>query len=158
VPPTSQEKLDAAISEHELEVQHDKNGHVVHFELWHVYLHTAHRIWALAVIAHVLLLLKSLKNHFSQLPTLTFPVMSMLILLLVQLTLGMLVIWTGKHPEIATAHQFIGALFLGIVTLIQIRMLRLRYLAKQQVFAAPASLPHDTTSQSVQATSPGAIA
>lgn len=158
VPPTSQQQLDDAIIEHEVDVQHDKNGDVVHFKLWHVYLHTAHRLWAIAVIVHVLLLVKALKDSISSLPNLSRPVMAMLGLLLVQLTLGMLVIWTGKHPEISTAHQFVGAVFLGLATLIQIRMMRLRYLANHQIYADTAATPRDTLSQSVQASGTGAIA
>lgn len=158
LPPMSQESLDKAIAEHELEVQHDKNGDVVHFRLMHVHLHMGHRFWALAVIVHVFLLLKALKNHFTSMPTLASPMRVILILLVVQLTLGMLVIWTGKHPEIATAHQVIGATLLGFATLVQIRMMRLRYLATHHVYAQVPAQPHDTSSTSSASTRSGAIA
>ena len=158
LPPMSQETLDKAIVEHDMDVQHDKNGNVVHFTLMHVHLHMGHRFWALAVIVHVMLLLNALKNEFTSMPTLASPMRGILILLVIQIGLGMLVIWTGKHPEIATAHQVIGALLLGLTTLVQIRMMRLRYLAKHQVYSSANTQPHDTSSPSTASASSGAIA
>lgn len=160
LPPMSQRALDNDLASHPQNIQYDKNGNVVHFKLWHVHLHMGHRFWALAVIAHVLLLLASLKTLFDDLPILAPPMRWMLGLLVVQLTLGMLVIWTGKQPEIATAHQICGAVLLGLAALVQIRMMRLRWLAAHHVYALSASQPHDTSSsfESANGAAPGATA
>jgi len=132
LPPMSQESLDLAIDSMPQNIQHDTNGDVVHFRLWHIHLHVGHRFWALAVVIGVGLLLRSLRGFFPTVPSLAKPMIVILFLLVIQLGLGMLVIWSGKHPEIATIHQVTGATFLGLVTLVQIRMMRLRYLTKQQ--------------------------
>ncbi|MBL4700404.1 MAG: COX15/CtaA family protein [Phycisphaeraceae bacterium] len=132
LPPMSQESLDIAIDSMPENIQHDTNGDVVHFTLWHVHLHMGHRFWALVVVIHVGLLLKSLRGFFPSISSLSKPMIGVLLLLVIQLGLGMLVIWSGKHPEIATIHQVTGATLLGLVTLVQIRMMRLKYLAKQQ--------------------------
>lgn len=130
LPPMTQDALDQAIAAHPQNIQHDKNGDPVAFKIWHVHLHLAHRSWALVVIVHVLLLVLKSKEFFPLIPSLASPMRVILILLILQLALGMLVIWTGKHPEIATAHQVIGATLLGMVSLVQIRLTRLGFLAK----------------------------
>jgi cytochrome c oxidase assembly protein subunit 15 len=160
LPPVTQKVLDADLAKFPENIQHDKNGDVVHFTIFHVHLHMGHRLWALAVIAHVFLLLASLKAFFTEMPTLAGPMRAILLLLLVQVALGILVIWTGKHPEIATAHQVVGATLLALAGLIQMRMMRLRYLAAHHVYALVPTQPHDNTSSSRPQTgaAPGATA
>lgn len=157
LPPMSQSALDKAMAEHPLDTQYDKNGNEVHFKVFHVHLNMGHRLWALVVVVHVLLLLSSLKAFIGDMPILASPMRAILLLLVVQLMLGMLVIWTGKHPEIATAHQVVGATLLGLVCLVQIRMMRLRYLAALHVSLSKAQPHDDTSSQPVIKTSGGAI-
>jgi heme A synthase len=44
-----------------------------------------------------------------------------LVLLLVQLFLGALTVWTGKGVEVATAHVATGALLLGVSVVLSVR-------------------------------------
>ena len=48
--------------------------------------------------------------------------MLLLALLIAQIALGALIIWTGRHPEIATAHQATGAALLATAVLITFRL------------------------------------
>ena len=56
----------------------------------------------------------------------------MMTLLLIQIALGASVIWSGKHPEIATAHQVTGAALLGLATLMFIRLCLIELPVAQQ--------------------------
>ena len=48
--------------------------------------------------------------------------MAIVALLLVQVMLGAFVIWSGRHPEVATAHQTTGALILGLATFLMMQL------------------------------------
>jgi len=95
----------------------------VYFTRWQVLLHFAHRAWALVVLicagCVVGVIGRQAKDNQSQL---IGPMMTMIGLLLVQLALGAGVIWTGRHPEVATAHQATGAALLAVVTVLVIRV------------------------------------
>ena len=51
--------------------------------------------------------------------------MGLLALLLVQLALGALVIWTGKAVAITTLHVVVGAVVLGTSLVLTLRVLRM---------------------------------
>jgi len=74
---------------------------------------------------------------------LKFPAAAIGIMLLLQLGLGMSIIWTGRHPEVATAHQTLGAILLATTALLYFRIVRLTF-ASRQGHEAVASAQHDS--------------
>lgn len=88
----------------------------------HVAIHFAHRVFAIVVAAAVIFLgVRTLRQSRSH----TLVRRSMFIvlaLLLMQISLGASVIWTGRHPEVATAHQAMGAVLLANLFLLALRM------------------------------------
>lgn len=88
-------------------------------------LHFSHRVWAVAVVAIAIWLLSRLAIEAGNDPRLAAPMTALVGLLLTQLTLGALVIWTGHangNNDIATAHQATGAALLATATLLAIRL------------------------------------
>ncbi len=80
--------------------------------LQQIWIHFAHRIGALLVtllvLANVGHILKNYTERFMREPAIIQG-----ILLLVQILLGGLTVWTGKGVQISTAHVAVGALLLG---------------------------------------------
>lgn len=87
-----------------------------------VWLHFAHRVWAVAVVGVIVWLVTRLCLDTPDLPVLRGPATALVGLVMSQVALGALVIWSGRHPEVATAHQAIGAAILGVVTLLVLRI------------------------------------
>lgn len=86
-----------------------------------VAIHLIHRIWALVVVVTTLVLsvkaFKTTKNS----PTLWRHVMLLNGILILQVTLGIFTIWSGKAPYITSFHVVMGALFLGLCVLLCLR-------------------------------------
>lgn len=81
-------------------------------ELQQIWIHFAHRIGALLVTLLVLANVRhALKNYTER--CMREPAIIQGILLLVQILLGALTVWTGKGVQVATAHVAVGALLLG---------------------------------------------
>jgi cytochrome c oxidase assembly protein subunit 15 len=87
-----------------------------------VHLHFGHRVWALAVTASVVWMLSRLGPLLGTVRHLRVPAICVVLMLIGQLALGASVIWSGRHPEIATAHQALGAALLATTTLLAIRI------------------------------------
>lgn len=81
-------------------------------EMGQIWIHFAHRVWAvfvtLIVLANVLHVLRNFKE-----PKMREPAIIQGLLVLVQVLLGALTVWTGKGVQISTAHVAVGALLLG---------------------------------------------
>jgi cytochrome c oxidase assembly protein subunit 15 len=89
-----------------------------------VYIHFAHRVWAVVVAAVLLCTATKISvdaRHDAVPPP---PVLPLIILLILQVALGALIIWTGRQPEIATAHQATGAAMLALAALLALRVHR----------------------------------
>lgn len=88
----------------------------------HVAIHFSHRVFAIVVAAAVIFLgVRTLRR--SRLHTMVRrSMLIVLALLLMQVALGASVIWTGRHPEVATAHQAMGAVLLANLFLLVLRM------------------------------------
>ena len=82
-------------------------------ELHHMVLHLAHRFWAVVVtFLGIKLVFKTVQNADLRGPTRRWSLIFIL-LLTFQITLGILTIYTEKHPWITTTHVVVGAMLLG---------------------------------------------
>jgi cytochrome c oxidase assembly protein subunit 15 len=90
-----------------------------------VWVHFAHRLGAIlaggTAIACTLHILRAYRTE----ARLREPAIVMFILVLVQLLLGDLTVWTGKGVQVATAHVATGALLLGTSVLVSVRTFHL---------------------------------
>jgi len=116
VPPLTQAALDDAIA------ARPYDQFIAHFTVPQVAVHFGHRIWAIVVVAVIAWFIAALMRYNREHPSLKRPAVAMILLLLAQIALGAAVIWTGRHHDIATAHQAIGALILAIATLLALRV------------------------------------
>lgn len=87
-----------------------------------VAVHFAHRVGALVATAVLIATLAVIAKRLSEESAIRRPMMALLALLIVQAALGASVIWTGRHPEIATAHQATGAVLLATAALLAMRV------------------------------------
>ena len=83
--------------------------------------HYSHRVWAVVAVLTAFWYLTALIKHHQPLGPLRVPMAAIVLLLIVQVLLGASIIWTGRHPEVATAHQATGAAILATAFLLAIR-------------------------------------
>ncbi|MBI1336909.1 MAG: hypothetical protein GC164_08105 [Phycisphaera sp.] len=93
---------------------------IAYYQPWQVALHFAHRVWALVVVGTAVWLVGRIGPSGAS-RKLTFPLAMLGLMLMAQVALGAMVIWTQCTPDIATAHQSLGAIILATATLIAIR-------------------------------------
>ncbi|MBI4042146.1 MAG: COX15/CtaA family protein [Deltaproteobacteria bacterium] len=89
-----------------------------------IYLHYAHRCWALIVMALIWMTSLRMVRHLRREPLLFFSALFMMTAVVAQILLGALVVWTKKYPLITTSHVVVGAMLLAgslIVTLFSFR-------------------------------------
>ena len=106
-------------------------------------MHFAHRLWAVTVVIAAFALISTLGTRgYLDDPRLRWPAVMITGLLVLQLTLGAMVIWTGCHPEVATAHQTTGAIILGLtaVLMMMLQVVPSPSLAKAPAVAATGSM------------------
>jgi cytochrome c oxidase assembly protein subunit 15 len=84
--------------------------------------HFAHRIWAVVVVVAACFVIVKVSLAFPAEAALRRPLLLLMALLIAQVALGALVIWTGRHPEIATAHQATGAALLATAVAVAVRV------------------------------------
>lgn len=81
-------------------------------ELSQIWIHFAHRVGAVLVTVLILAnVFHVLRNY--KIPQMREPAIIQVLLLLVQVLLGALTVWTGKGVQVSTAHVAVGALLLG---------------------------------------------
>ncbi len=82
-----------------------------------------HRVMAMLVLPIVGFgMIHLLVKTYSAAPGLRGPVAVLSFLFVIQVLLGMSVIWSKEQPHIATSHQAVGAAMLGVATLLLIRV------------------------------------
>jgi heme a synthase len=103
-------------------------GHLVP-PFWNVGIavHFAHRIGALLVTIAVLATAGHVFYHHRARRELVRPSALLVAFVLVQVTLGALVVWTGLQPVLNTAHVVNGALVLGTSLVLTLRAHRVRF-------------------------------
>jgi cytochrome c oxidase assembly protein subunit 15 len=119
VPPFDRE----AIAAYEAQLPYDTQRPL--FTPAQVGVNFAHRCWAIVVVLAATTLLVLIIRSKGVTPRIAQPAFALGTLLLVQVCLGAFVVWSGRHPEIATAHQTTGAATLATAALLSIRLHRL---------------------------------
>ncbi len=92
-----------------------------------VLVHFIHRLGAVAVTIAVLWYLVHVYRFYSSLKPFALPAIALVLLLIVQITLGAYVIWSEKAIAITTFHLVTGALLLGtsvIAALVSFRLVK----------------------------------
>ena len=84
-------------------------------------IHFAHRVGALVVTTMIVWTFIRIQKSYSEHPLLYRPALTMMLLLLLQLTLGAFTVWTAKAVIPTTAHVANGALILGTSMLLTLR-------------------------------------
>ncbi len=90
-------------------------------ELGQILIHFAHRLGAILVTVVLLANVRHIFASHKADQKLREPALILIVLLVVQLFLGALTVWTGKSVEVATAHVATGALLLGTSVVIVVR-------------------------------------
>jgi cytochrome c oxidase assembly protein subunit 15 len=122
LPPTTQTQLDI--------INHQRawSMNLEPVTLSQIWLHFAHRVGAILVTAALLTLVAIiLKRHRA---TLLIPALILTILLLAQLTLGVLTVYFRKPADIASLHVAVGALVLVTTFIIAVVAIRLYSLSR----------------------------
>lgn len=115
--------IDALPADHPIKHQRNSNDHPVRYATAQkVAVAFAHRTWAVAVVAAILWFLAASLKALPGRGLIQRPGRWVLALLVAQIMLGALVIWTGRHPEITTAHQTTGAVILALCFLVLARV------------------------------------
>jgi cytochrome c oxidase assembly protein subunit 15 len=99
-------------------------GLIPPFELPGVTIHFLHRLGAIAVTATIVTMLAYVRAHHAGTPRLTRPAHLAGALVILQVTLGALTIWTGKAVLPTTAHVACGAAILATTFLLAMRARR----------------------------------
>jgi cytochrome c oxidase assembly protein subunit 15 len=90
-----------------------------------VWLHMGHRLGALLVSAAVLMITAMVVRSHRRQPWLFRPTLLLIVLLLTQLTLGVLTVLMRKPADIASLHVAVGALTLVTTFVLTVRSVRL---------------------------------
>jgi cytochrome c oxidase assembly protein subunit 15 len=86
-----------------------------------VIIHFAHRMGAVVVAVMIVWTFIRIARSYSHHPLLLRPALAMLALVVVQLTLGAVTVWSAKAVLPTTAHVLTGALILGTSFLLSLR-------------------------------------
>lgn len=121
VPPMNQQAIDAALTAY-TQSSGDAAFKDATYSPTQVGVHFAHRVVALLVVIFAGWTIHAAVKTWRREPALRRLVWTITVLLLIQVILGAMVIWTGRHPHVATTHQAVGALTLACIWLLTIRM------------------------------------
>lgn len=89
---------------------------------WQVALAFAHRAWAVGVLAAAAVVLARIAPLARQDAVVRAPLLWLSGLLIVQVVLGSVAVWSRLHPDLATAHQSVGAAILAIAAWLTLRV------------------------------------
>jgi cytochrome c oxidase assembly protein subunit 15 len=90
-------------------------------EFSQIWIHFAHRVGALLVAVVTLLSVRHVFVNFTTERAMREPALVLFVLVVMQVLLGALTVWTGKNIETATAHVATGALLLGTSVVLSLR-------------------------------------
>jgi cytochrome c oxidase assembly protein subunit 15 len=116
--------------------------------LGQIWLHFGHRIGAILVTIMVLTLAAVVVRRYRTQPNLLVPAVLLLVLLLAQLTLGVLTVLLRKPADVASAHVAIGALVLVTSFVLTARAARLHGVRR----AVPAHEPSEVSGMPLSGT------
>ena len=92
-----------------------------------VAIHFAHRVGAVLVTSAILATAGHVWYHHRNRPELVRPATLLVLFVVMQITLGAFVIWSGLQPVINTAHVVNGALVLTTSLVLTLRSFRCRF-------------------------------
>ena len=98
-----------------------------------VWIHFSHRVGALLTAVLVLWLVVHVLRTYEQERQLREPALILGVLLIMQLVMGALTVWTGKGVEVATTHVALGALLLATCVFLTVRAYGLFALGTREV-------------------------
>lgn len=103
-------------------------GHVIP-PTWtaQIAVHFAHRVWALVVVIWIVANAMYIWGRHRERRELVRPAMWLVGLVLVQATLGALVVLTAKQPVVNTLHVATGAVVMGTSLVVALRAFRVRF-------------------------------
>lgn len=111
--------------------------------LWQIWIHFTHRIGAVLVTAAIVVLVTQALRFFRRVKKVARPAYLLILLLVTQLTLGVLTVLLRKPAEVATAHVAVGALVLVTTFVLFVRSVRLYGWGKKTIIATPAAAESD---------------
>ena len=117
IPPLTQQAVDKAyanLAGSDLPARPATQGQVL--------IHFAHRMGAVAVLGSGVAVTLAVIGGIPIRREIVGPVLALVGLLFFQLALGATVVWSGRHPEVATLHQAIGAALLAVAVWLLIRI------------------------------------
>jgi cytochrome c oxidase assembly protein subunit 15 len=117
--------------------------------LWQIWIHFTHRIGAVLVTIALGTLVTQSLRHFRQVKLIARPAYLLIVLLLTQITLGVLTVLWRKPAEIATAHVAVGALVLVTTFVLFVRSVRLYGRGKKEIITAPAGVGSNVGTKAV---------
>lgn len=94
-------------------------------DLGQIWIHFAHRAWAVVVTVLLLMAVKTIFRDFKRDQKLREPAIVLVLLLAFQVALGAMTVWTGKSVAVATAHVATGALLLATSVALTSRSFRM---------------------------------
>ncbi len=138
VPPLTDAGIAAAMDEH---VGYDQMH--AYYTPMQVMLAFGHRAWAAAVVIAAAMVLSRVGPVAREDAVVRAPLLLLTLLLIVQIGLGAATIWTKLHPDVATAHQAIGAAILAAATwlMLRVHLARLRREAPSAIATGAMGVP-----------------
>ncbi len=127
-PPITQADLDHAIAHmsDQYFIDHYQTGMVLdHYTLAQVWVAYGHRVWAGMVLLLGVILIVQVGRLYARQPLVRRAVLGLLVMLVLQVLLGALVIWSLRFPYISTIHQAVGAAILALSFVIYLRICRI---------------------------------
>jgi heme A synthase len=83
-----------------------------------------HRFWAIVVAVVTLICVQRVLGIVPREPAFREPAIMMSLLLVMQIFLGALTVWTGRNVQVTTAHVATGALLLATSVVLSARAIR----------------------------------
>ena len=155
LPPMNQEAVNAAVERYVASGEAPERfaiatGYVTELEAqptyaaWQVHLHFTHRLGALIVTAFTVWLVARVWWRFTGERRVLVPATLLGVLLLFQISLGVMTVWTGELASVATMHQTCGAALIATATWLTIRLHRVPVPAERRK-RAPVAAGEATT-------------
>ncbi len=150
IPPLTQTEIESAMTAYADKPDEYATTEHGWYTPFQVAIHWTHRLWAIVAVGAVAHLIAKVLRRSTDCKLKT-PSLALGLMIVLQVALGASIIWTGRHPEIATSHQTLGAIVLATTALI---WFRIRRLASAEASPVLATTPARAFSSSFAASLP----